>query len=172
MSGTAYSRPIIKLDFTAELGSGPEDPIWVVIHNPKLLPPGMLRPSKQAQAAAEALKDGDASEEAQDAGMAASQGMAARLVVAWRVYARPPLPEIDPLTGEFPEVKPELLPPPSGGNGVSGEQFASLPSVIQLRILQEITEAVNPQQDPEGPTSKKSSGSRSRSTTAPGAAGQ
>jgi hypothetical protein len=171
MSGS-YSRPVIRLDFTEQLGYGPDDPVWVVIRNPKILPPKMLRVSKQAQAAAEALQDDPASEDAQDEGMAATHGMAGRLVVAWRVYAVPPDPEIDPLTGEFAEVKPELLPQPSGGSGVSAELFGALPAMIQMAVLKEITEAINPPRAPDGPIQKISSGRPSPSSTAPGEAGQ
>lgn len=172
MTGTGYARPIIRLDFTDELGS-PGDPIWVVIRNPKLLPPKMLRVSKQAQAAAEALKDGGEDAGDADQALAATHAMAGRLVVAWRVYDPSPVPEIDPLTGEVNGNGGQvLLPSPTGGNGATAEQFGALPTAIQLAVMREITEALNPPQGPGAPTQKTSSSSQSPSTTEPGAEGR
>lgn len=183
MSGTEYSRPVIKLDFTAELGSGPDDPVWVVIRNPKLLPPKMLRASRETQAAAEAVRAAKEAglpppgEDVADVAMGGTHEMAGKLVVGWRVPDPSWVPEIDLLTGEISgDGARPVLPPPSGGNGVSADQFASLPMTIQLRVLQEITDAVNPQQGQEdqspAPTSQTSSGSPSPSTTEPGAEGR
>ena len=174
----SYAKQVIKLDFP-DLSEDPEkDPIWVVIRNPKLLPPKMLRASREAQAAAEAIRvakdrgqdapDGDVA----DTAMNGTSEMAGRLVVAWRVPDPSAVPGIDPLTGEVSGDDPQqLLPSPSGGNGASAEQFGALPMEIQKGVLQAITDAINPPPGPEAPapTSKMSSGQPSPSSTEPGA---
>ena len=177
MSG--YAQSVIKIDFPG-LSKDPErDPIWVVIKNPKLLPPKMLRPGREAQAAAEAIRAAEGSD-GQPAGAVSPEDaetaqngtymMAGRLVIAWRVYDPASSPEIDPLTGEEVDgTGQSLLPSPQGGGGASAEQFGGLPLEIQLAVMRKITEAVNPQSGPEGLTQKMSSGQPNPSSTEPGA---
>ena len=189
-----YAKAVIKIDFP-ELSTDPKaDPIWVVIKNPKLLPPKMLRPGREAQAAAVAIREaaeaaqgGEGGEDGAAARVAAAvspedaetaesgtAAMAGRLVIAWRVYDPLSSPEVDRLTGETVEgTGQELLPSPSGGGGASAEQFAALPMEIQMAVLTKITEAINPPQAQEGePTAKTSSSPPSPSTTEPGAEDQ
>jgi hypothetical protein len=162
MSG--YANRVIKLTF--DLSEDPaSDPIWVVIRNPKLLPPQMFRNSGAAE-----LEVDDAGKP-KDANAAADTGaaMAGKLVIAWRVYDATTSPEYDPNTGdEVPGTGQELLPAPSGGNGVAPELYAKLPSEIQIKIMQTIAEAINPPSGQDATTPKTSSGPQSPSSTAPG----
>lgn len=179
MSG--YANRVIRIPFD-HLSSDPKtDPIWVVIKNPALLPPRMLRPSNlvDVEAAEDAAGDlpegvkrritGAAAEAADRAG----KEVMARLVVAWRVYDATTSPEYDPVTGEEIEgTGQNLLPPPSGGNGVPVEQFELLPTEIQITITERFAEAVNPQKGQGAATQKTSSGQPSPSSTEPGAEAQ
>lgn len=179
----SYAKSVIKIDFP-ELSKDPgKDPIWVVIKNPKLLPPKMLRPSREAQAAAEAVREaqgengeaaGKVTPEDAETAEAGTHAMAGRLVIAWRVYDPASSPQINPLTGEEVEgTGQQLLPSPSGGNGATAEQFAALPLEIQMGVLNKITDAINPPMAQEGENSQKKSSSRPNlSTTEPGAEGQ
>ena len=167
MSG--YARQVITLKFD-DLAADPEnDRIWVVIKNPQLQPPQALRPPNP-----EAYEKGDDGKlKDPEAASEGGQAVAAKLVVAWRVYDPTSTPEFDPDTGEeIPGTGRMLLPAPPGGDGVPPEAFAKLPRAIQTRIMETISEAMDPPQDSGAPTAKMSSGQPSPSTTAPGAAAQ
>lgn len=136
-----YAARTIRLNF--DLTEDPQnDPIWVVIKNPKLLPPQMFRNSGAAE-----LEVDEATGQPKNADAAADTGaqMAGRLIVAWRVYDATTSPEFDPQTGEeLPGTTQDLLPAPAGGNGVPPEQYAKLPGEIQIKIMETIAEAINP----------------------------
>lgn len=166
MSG--YAGQAIRLPFDSLSEDPAADPIWVVIKNPKLQPPQALRPTDPA-----AYDTGDDGK-MKDADRASEAGreMAARLVIAWRAYDATTSPEFDALTGEqVAGTGQKLLAAPAGGNGAHPDQFAKLPQVIQMAIMEKIAEAVNPPSGPGAPTQKTSSGPLNPSTTAPGPAG-
>lgn len=144
MPGTGYSKPVIKFDFTEELGSGPGDPIWVVIRNPRLIPAKEITSNSTSGAYDDDGKiiDRDKAEEATD-------GLIARLVIAARAYDATVVPEYDDDGNEVPGTgEPVLLP----RSHWTAQTAAKLPLRIRARIAEEFTAAQNPPKAPkEGP---------------------
>lgn len=167
----SYKDRVIKLDFD-DLSEGPEDPIWVIIRNPRLLPPAEISSFTSGDSGyepAEPAEDGTPQARVTDPDKATQtlRNMVARLVVAARVYDATDLGTFDPETGEPTGEQPRMPPPPW-----SPEQAAKLPLPVMERISKEFAEAVNPPKPLSGSTRKKSSSRPSRSTTEPGAEGQ
>jgi hypothetical protein len=178
-----YANPVKKIDFPG-LSSGADDPIWVVIKNPKVLPPkflqGALSDAADSGAIGEDEPAGDDTAAAKlsasrtSAAMEAGKRTAAKLIIAWRVYDTDTFPEFDTLTGEqVPGTGQTLLPGPAAGDGVPPELFDRVPMQITMEIMNEVGAALNPQPAPAGDnTPKISSSSPSPSTTEPGAEDQ
>ena len=161
-----YRDRVIKLDFP-DLAED-DDKIFVIIRNPRLLPPAEVASFSSGSSGfeAETGEDGAPKVKVADSGAAHEtlHKMVARLVVAARVYDATEVGEFDPQTGE-PTGEQPLLPPPPW----DAAQAAKLPLPVLTRISQEFSEAVNPQKRDEPATQKTSSGSPSPSTTEPGA---
>jgi hypothetical protein len=125
-----YASRLIRLDFP-ELSEDPEnDPIFVTIRNPKLMPLQEL----QDNGGNELDADGNPVQEKATAGMLR---IISRLIAVWRVYDATHL-QINPTTGEV--MDQPLLPLPA-----TPELVGKLPSAIINRIGDELTGAVNPQ---------------------------
>jgi len=76
---SGYANRLITLKFP-EWSEDPErDPIWIAIRNPKLMPPGDLRPKEVAL-------DDNGKPLDEEAAFNATFDIVAKLVVAWRVY--------------------------------------------------------------------------------------
>lgn len=130
--GTGYLNRVIKLDFSDEWSTDPErDPIWLVIRNPKLVPPGELTGNVAMNPDGTPVDMQQATDNMYE--------VVAKLVVAWRVYDATQVPEIDPVTGEDITV-PELLPMPA-----TAALCRKLPSAFITRVANEIKAAVDPQ---------------------------
>lgn len=126
-----YANRVIHLTFD-ELSENPaQDPIWVSLRNPRLVPPDELRPKNVAtDPVTGAPLDTNAAEEAMYA-------VFTKLIIGWRVYDASCM-AIDESTGE-PLDQPRLPMPPTT------EAVAKLPSVILARLVEEFTQAANPQ---------------------------
>lgn len=121
-----YANRLITLTFD-ELSEDPEnDPIRVTIRNPRLMPPDELRAS------------GGVDESDEDAVMAATYTMMAKMVVGWRVYDASAPFDIDE-NGELVGDQPLLDMP------ATPEKVAKLPLEIINRIGAEMKEAGDPQ---------------------------
>lgn len=143
MSGTGYANRVIKLDFP-ELSEDPQnDPIWVIIRNPRLMP------AKEITSASDGSGAYDETGKIVDRAAAevATDKLIAKLVIAHRVYDPTVMPEYNPLTGEplGPTEQP-LLPPAPWGPEIA----AKLPVEIRVRIAKEFSSGQSPQQ--AGPT--------------------
>jgi hypothetical protein len=126
-----YANRLIRLDFPEF--SEPDDPIFVTIRNPRLVPPDTLivaslvdRGDDQPVTTPEAL-DGNAQ-------------IASRLVVAWNVYDG---------TDDTDSPRPLGLP-------ATPELVRKLPREIINRIMEEVSAAGKAKADPATPTSKTS----------------
>lgn len=127
-----YANRVVKLDFP-HLSSDPkQDPIWVVIRNPKLMPPHELTPKGGGGIG----PDGQPAdlEKAEDA----TYSMIAKIIIGWRVYDASQPIELDAAGNDT--TKQVLLP--------QGDHTAAncrkLPLEIIKAINREIGEAVNP----------------------------
>jgi hypothetical protein len=134
-----YKNRVIRIDFP-DL-SDEDDPIFVIIRNPKLMPAAEL--SSYADKVS-----GDATTTASSRDMDAAYAMFARLVVAWRVYDATAVPELDE-AGNATGTE-ELLPLPA-----TAKQIAKLPLEIIERLGQELGK-VSPATSRERGTSTKS----------------
>lgn len=124
-----YANRLISIRFDA-LSDDPEnDPIWVSIRNPKLMPPGEL----QARSVP-TNPDGTPTDE-QDA-LSAMHEIVAKLVMSWRVYDAS-VGDVDPTTGK-PVDQPLL------GLPATPELVAKLPMEIINGISERMTSAVSP----------------------------
>lgn len=131
-TGTGYLNRVIKLDFSQEWSTDPErDPIWMVIRNPKLVPPGELTGN--------VALNPDGTPVDMQAATDNMYAVVAKLTVAWRVYDATQEPVIDPNTGEDVTV-PALLPHPA-----TAELCKKLPAAFLTRVANEIKQAVDPQ---------------------------
>lgn len=138
-----------------DLSEDPEtDPIWVSLRNPRLIPPGELRPDDLPvdPATGRPLDESKATD--------AMYGIFAKLIIGWRVYDASVI-ELDPATGEVLDQPP--LPHPANAASV-----AKLPIAIINRITEEFTAAVAPKSDPGSPTTRTSSSPPNPSTAEPG----
>ena len=169
MSG-GYANRVIRLDFP-DLSEDPEkDPIWVLIRNPKLLPPAELA-SFASNSGYEQEQGEDGAVKVKVADPAAAQEslrrIVARLVVAARAYDGTAVGEYDPETGDPVGEQPRMPPTPW-----TPEIAANLPLQIIERISEEFAEAVNPQKPASPGTQKTSSSPPSPSSTEPGPVAQ
>lgn len=129
-----YKDRTKKLNFP-DLTGDPADPVWLVIRNPRTMPPDDIVP--------EDVTPGEMPES--DQIMAAGRKVFAKLIVAWRVYDASQQPQYDPVTGEvIPGTDTqELLPPPSTA-GVDPELIRKLPTEIIMAIAKELEAARAP----------------------------
>lgn len=130
---TGYANRVITLDFP-DLSEDPDnEPVRVVIRNPRLEPPESLIIDDDM----EMTPDGRPAD--MQKAMQTTYKVIARLVMWWRAYdATAPL-EINEETGEVTSGQ-ERLPSPA-----TPELVAKLPTAIINRIGEEIREAKAPQ---------------------------
>lgn len=150
MSG-GYANPVIKLDFSDSLSQNPAtDPIWVIIRNPRLMPPDELNSVYNGDSG----YDDDGKVTSRDAALATTAKLIVKLVVAARVYDPAGAADalsFDPLTGEITGGSTQpLLPPTPWGPEIA----AKLPTEIRTRIMEEFAEAQSPKQGSEPGTPK------------------
>jgi hypothetical protein len=131
MSG--YSNRIIKLPFDDLTDDPKEDPIWVAIRNPRLVPPAELTPENVTGITGGVPDDLDAANYA-------TYKIMSRLIVGWRAYDASQPVQLNAV-GE--DVTPQILLP------VSPESFtpsnvAKLPMEIIQAVGKEMTDAMNP----------------------------
>jgi hypothetical protein len=146
-----YAKQVIKLDFP-DLSEDPvNDPVWVIIRNPRLMAQKELTSGTDAGAYDDQGKVIDREKAAE-----ATDKLIARLTVAGRAYDATWEPSYDPLTGDpVGDQEQPLLPPTPWGPETAGR----LPAAIRLRIAEEFAEALNPRKGQGAPTPKTSSGS-------------
>lgn len=150
MSG--YSNRVIHLRFD-ELSEDPAvDPIWVVIRNPRLMPPGELR-------ATDVPTDDDGKPLDEGAAEDAMYERIAKLVIALRAYDAANI-TVDEQTGEL--LPQELLRPP-----VTAALVRRLPMEIINRVADEFSAAL----DPKGNTTRTSTSQPPVSMMEPGEVG-
>lgn len=125
-----YANRVIHMPFP-ELSEDPEnDPIWVSLRNPRLVPPEELRPKGVAT-------DPNTGQPLDtNAAEMAMYTVFAKLIIGWRVYDASYM-ALDETTGE-PLDQPRLPMPPTP------ETVAKLPSAILTRLVEEFTQAANP----------------------------
>lgn len=126
---TGYLNRVIRLEFP-EFSSGPDDPIWIVIRNPKLVPPAELQ--------GDVALNPDGTPVDMAAATDNTYRIVSQLVVGWRVYDASAPVELDPGTGEVVGDQP-LLPLPA-----TIENARKLPSAFILAIADEVKAANNP----------------------------
>lgn len=124
-----YANRLISLTFDDLTDDPQNDPIWVSIRNPKLMPPGELQ-ARQVPLG----EDGKPVDN--DAAMTSMYEVVAKMIVAWRVYDATVL-EVNPETGE-PLDQPLL------GLPATPERVAKLPMEIINRISEQMSAAVTP----------------------------
>jgi hypothetical protein len=126
-----YANRVVVLDFP-DLSEDPvNDPIRVVVRNPKLMPPQELIPKDDVE-----LVEGQPVDP--QAAMRSGYEIVAKLLIGWRVYD-PTAPigldvDLNPV-GDQPLLPQEFTP----------ENVAKLPAVILNRLGDLVQEAVNPQ---------------------------
>lgn len=125
-----YSNRIIRIPFP-DLTADPEnDPIWVALRNPRLVPPEELTPDQDTGITSGVPDDAKAANRA-------GRKVMAKLIVGWRAYDASIPPEINAV-GE--DVTPQVLLP----HDFSPENIARLPLEIIQAIGKEMTDAINP----------------------------
>lgn len=159
-----YANRVLKIDFPSLSDDPAADPIWVIIRNPRLMPPGELSSLAGGNSGYEETGDGETKVTDSSAALETMRRMVARLVVAARVYDATAAGEFDPETGEPTGEQPRLPAPPW-----DTAQVAKLPMEIIERVAREFGEAVNPPKGQDATTPNASSGPPSPSSTAPGA---
>jgi hypothetical protein len=134
-------KPVLKSDGTPIFENGepildkgqpvPSEAIWVVIRNPRLMPPGELTPRDVPSdpATGRPLSADDANQ--------AMYEIFAKLIIGWRVYDATDF-AINPETGEPLEQRLLELP-------ATEANVAKLPNVIVNRIANTMAESTNPQ---------------------------
>lgn len=143
---SGYANRVLRKDFP-ELSSGSDDPIWVVIRNPRLLPDGELASAWDGVN----IEDGKVTDREQVRHAAAKA--AVKLIVAARAYDATHVPQFDqqgeviPGTGDAPLLPPTPWQP---------ETALKLPRAITDWLGEQITESVNPTQTPATPTTSSS----------------
>lgn len=149
MSG-GYANPVLKLDF-AELSQDPAtDPIWVIMRNPRLMPPEELSSVYNGDSG----YDDEGKTTDRDKALETTAKLLAKLVVAARVYDPAGAASgltFDPLTGEITGgTQQPLLPATPWGPEIA----AKLPTEIRTRIMEEFAEAQSPKPGSESDTPK------------------
>jgi hypothetical protein len=137
MSG--YAGRVVTLKFP-ELTEDHEPEIHVVMRNPRLMPPGELTPENVELDENNQPKDLEAAKKANNA-------VLAKLIIGWRAYDASDI-QVDADGNLLPQ---EPLPLPA-----TPELVEKLPAAIFLRMVQEVTEAVDPQQGPATATTRTS----------------
>ena len=128
---TGYLNRVIRLDFS-DLSANPDtDPVWIVIRNPRLVPPSELTSNIALNPDGTPVDMNDATE--------AMYRTMLRLIVGWRVYDGTAPFELHPVTGE-PFGDQPLLPSPATLDSVK-----KLPTVMINAVANEIKQAANPQ---------------------------
>lgn len=150
MSG-GYANPVLKLDFDSLSRDPAADPIWVIIRNPRLMPPEELNSVYNGDSG----YDDDGKVLNRESALATTAKLITKLVVAARVYdpaGSAAALTFDPLTGEITGGASDqpLMPPTPWTPDVA----ARLPVEIRTRITQEFAEAQNPKPDSESGTPK------------------
>lgn len=133
-----YRNPVITLRFDELVEEG--DTCHVIIRNPKTMPGSEFKSMAD---------DGDGGDK-----MDRTFEMISRLIVGWHVWD-PTVPlKVNEHTGELiydEETTPRLLPLPA-----TPQSVAKLPQVIMLRLMEEVSGAVNPKTSPAETTSTTS----------------
>jgi hypothetical protein len=128
-----YSNRIIRIPFP-DLSDDPEnDPIWVAIRNPRLVPPAELTPDHVT-----GITDGVPDD--MDAANNATYKIMSRLIVGWRAYDASRPVQLNAV-GE--DVTPQVLLPASP-ESFTPPNVAKLPMEIVQAIGKEMTDAMNP----------------------------
>lgn len=128
-----YAQPVITLRFDHLVDDPANDPIWVAIRNPKLMPPDALRPRDiPVDAEGKPLDTGDA--------MVAMYDIVANMVMAWRAYDAADI-TIDDSGEALPMT---LLPTVSKSNPATPDLVKRLPMEIINAIADVIQQAANP----------------------------
>lgn len=123
-----YSNPVITLRFDQLVDDPTNDPIWVAIKNPKVMPPEALRPKDvELDADGKPVNEADA--------MSAMYSIIAGLVIGWRAYDA-----TDITIDAAGNVQPmSLLPTPA-----TADLVRRLPMEIINQIAEVIRQAANP----------------------------
>lgn len=148
-----YANATIRVTFD-ELSEDPViDPIWAVMRNPRMMPPGELK--------FEDVPVGDDGKPL-DADLAetAMYERLSKAIVALRAYDASAV-GVDPLTGEIAD-QPLLTPP------ITPDLLRKLPMAMIEKLSTVFVEALSPKSDPDPNTSKTSIPSPSASSTEPG----
>jgi hypothetical protein len=140
-----YAKRIIRLDFPGLTDDDENDPVWVAIRNPRLVPNDELVPDQVT-----AIVDGQAVDV--NAANSSMHEIVAKLVVGWRVYDPTQPVQLDAAGND---VTPQVLLPCQPGD-FTAENCAKLPMVITNRIGKEMAEAANPPAPQDHLTSKTS----------------
>ena len=149
MSG-GYANPVIKLPFDSLSQDPATDPIWVIIRNPRLMPPEELN----SVYGNDSGYDGDGNTTDREKALATTSRLIVKLVVAARVYDPAGAADalsFDPLTGEVTGDSTQPLLPPTPW---APEIAARLPTEIRTRIMNEFAEAQSPKPGSEPGTPK------------------
>jgi hypothetical protein len=126
MSG--YANRVITLSFP-ELTEPGEPEIHVIMRNPRLMPPAELAPQNVELDENNQPKDFDAAKTANDT-------VLAKLVIGWRAYDASDI-QVDEDGNVLPQAP---LPLPA-----NAELVGKLPAAIFMRMIREVTDAVDPQ---------------------------
>lgn len=124
----SYSNAVITLRFDQLTDDPQNDPIWVALKNPKIMPPEALRPKGVAV-------DAEGKPVDTDDAMAAMYSIIAGLVIGWRAYDATNI-QIDALGNVVPMA---LLPTPA-----TPDLVRCLPMEILNQIADVIRQAANP----------------------------
>lgn len=128
-----YADPVTTLRFDHLVVDPVNDPIWVALRNPKLMPPDALRPRDiPVDADGKPINQADAVE--------AMYEIIAGLVMAWRAYDATNI-TIDASGNALPMT---LLPDVSRSAPASPDLVKRLPMEIINKIAEKIKEASNP----------------------------
>lgn len=151
-----YANAVIHVKFPELSEDSESDPIWVVMRNPRMMPPHELKSDEDIPT--------DSEGKALDPDLAEKNmyDRLAKVVVGLRAYDASSV-TVDELTGEMQPQ--ELLKPP-----ISVETIRKLPMEIIHKLSEVYVEALNPKSDPEPNTLKMSTLSLAPSSTEPGLA--
>jgi len=142
-----YSKRVLRLPFAGLTDDDVNDPIWVAIRNPRLVPPDELVPEQSSGI----LPDGTAADP--EAATNSMHLMFARLIVGWRAYdARQPV-ELDAAGND---ITVQRLIPNTGPDCFTPENVAKLPMEIVNAIVREVEAASDFRTPQDHRTSKTS----------------
>lgn len=129
-----YSKRIIRIPFPGLTDDDVNDPIWVAIRNPRLVPPHELTPEQTTSV----LPDGTPADP--EAATNSMHVMFSKLVVGWRAYDSTQPVQLDAAGND---VTPQVLLPCNPGD-FTPENVAKLPMEIINEIGNEVKEASTP----------------------------